>query len=212
MIPLIIRGVISCKYWIGHIVLLVLTHWQGDEWIHPAVNYAAEEKRGADDWKASRWYMGSKWRSMCLGMIIELSETAYVWISDVFSGPEIPRASLACRLEPSLSTISLHPLLEALKLHLVHNYYSALLFIGLTILTLHYQEFIECLRYCPIPLACGDSGTGKTTILHCHWWEHGKQGFSAKPQGRRFSTCCECAGIPLGLDDPTPRQTLTSYW
>ena len=60
------------------------------------VDYAAEENCGADDWKLSRWYMGSKWRSVSSdGTILELSETAYVWISDVFSGPGIPRASLA---------------------------------------------------------------------------------------------------------------------
>lgn len=35
------------------------------------------------------------------------------------------------------------------------------------VMALHYQTFIQKLRSCPIMLAYGTSGTGKTTAIHC---------------------------------------------
>ena len=35
------------------------------------------------------------------------------------------------------------------------------------VMALHYQTFIEKLHSCPITLAYGTSGTGKTTAIHC---------------------------------------------
>ena len=35
-----------------------------------------------------------------------------------------------------------------------------------TVMALYYQTFIEKLRSCPIKLAYGQSGTGKTTAVH----------------------------------------------
>lgn len=156
----------------------------------------------------SLYYVQNLFFHQCVssdGTTLELSETAYVWISDVFSGPGIPRASLAGLVEPSLSTTSLPPLLEVLKKHLAHNYYPAMLFMGAGILSLHYQEFIERLRYCPIPLACGESGTGKTTILEAALSLMGAREtrvYSKATREKIFDMCCECAGIPLGVDDP----------
>lgn len=40
------------------------------------------------------------------------------------------------------------------------------LYIG-TAMVLHYTRFIECLTNCPIPIAFGKSGTGKTNALRC---------------------------------------------
>ena len=76
---------------------------------------------------------------------------------------------------------------------------------GSGILSLHYQEFIERLRYCPIPLACGESGTGKTTILEAALSLMGAREtrvYSKATREKIFDICCECAGIPLGVDDP----------
>ena len=48
-----------------------------------------------------------------------------------------------------------------------HIFYATLPLIGSASFVLHYQDFIEQLRYCPIPLAFGVSGTGKSTALEC---------------------------------------------
>ena len=48
-----------------------------------------------------------------------------------------------------------------------HIFYATLPLIGSAAFVLHYQDFIEQLRYCPIPLAFGVSGTGKSTALEC---------------------------------------------
>ena len=48
-----------------------------------------------------------------------------------------------------------------------HTFYATLPLIGLAAFVLHYQDFIEQLRYCPIPLAFGVNRTGKSTALEC---------------------------------------------
>ena len=36
-----------------------------------------------------------------------------------------------------------------------------------TIMALHYRSFINRLTNCPVIIACGNSGTGKTFSIHC---------------------------------------------
>ena len=45
-------------------------------------------------------------------------------------------------------------------------WYSIIICTG-TLMVLHYQTFIEKFKSCPVTLAYGKSGTGKTTALHC---------------------------------------------
>ena len=57
--------------------------------------------------------------------------------------------------------------LQALAERMGKNFYSIQLFLGAGTLVLNYQQFIKKLHYCPIPVAFGKSGTGKTTELEC---------------------------------------------
>ena len=47
-----------------------------------------------------------------------------------------------------------------------HNFFLCVFTMAGTVMALYYQTFIEKLRSCPIKLAYGQSGTGKTTAVH----------------------------------------------
>ena len=53
-----------------------------------------------------------------------------------------------------------------------HIFFATLPLIGSAALVLHYQDLIEQLRFCPIPLAFGVSGTGN---VHSVYLVHGTQ-------------------------------------
>ena len=92
-----------------------------------------------------------------------------------------------------------------------HNFYPAVLLIGATAFVLHYQEVIENFRYCPIPLAFGESGTGKTTALESALSLLGAQEtriFSKVTREKIYDMCCDCGGLPLGVDDPHSRTDI----
>ncbi len=48
-----------------------------------------------------------------------------------------------------------------------HNFFPALMTISGIVMALHYTAFIDTMKSCPVTLAYGSSGTGKTTALHC---------------------------------------------
>ena len=149
------------------------------------------------------WILGEDICITSSGYPITSSESKYVWISNVFSGSGIPSPSLGCNILLPYSTEPLNHLLTTLSLHMGHNFYATLLLIGSAVFVLHYQELIEQLRYCPIPLAFGVSGTGKTTALECVLSLFGARDsrlYSKVTRAKIFDLCCECAGIPLGVD------------
>ena len=103
------------------------------------------------------------------------------------------------------STEPMSHLLTTLSLQMSHNCYATLLLFGSAAFVLHYQELIEQLRYCPNPLAFRVSGTGKTTALECALSLFGARVsrlYSKVTRENIFYLCCECAGIPFGVDDP----------
>lgn len=128
-----------------------------------------------------------------------------VWISHIFSGTGIPLLSSACTISLPISTSSLSSLLNTLQKHLSQNFYPTLFFLGASAMALHYVDFIEKLRFCPIPVAFGPSGTGKTTALETAlalFGAHKSRLFSKATREKIFDMCCDCAGLPVGVDDP----------
>ena len=82
---------------------------------------------------------------------------------------------------------------------------------GSTAFVLNYEEIMLKLRYCPIPLAFGESGTGKTTALESVMSLLGAREsrvYSKVTREKIFDMCCESAGIPLGVDDPHSRADI----
>ena len=53
------------------------------------------------------WVLGNNIYISCSGDEITASESDYVWISDVFSGPGVPSPSMSCTIDLPLSTEAL---------------------------------------------------------------------------------------------------------
>lgn len=159
----------------------------------------------------SSWVLGDGISISSSGNLIDSSDSSYVWISNLFSGLGIPQESVSCEIGLPLSTEVLGQLLNSLKSHLRHNFYPALLLMGSASFVLHYEEVIENLRYCPIPLAFGPSGTGKTTALEsamCLFGSCKSRVYSKVTREKIFSLCCDTSGIPLGVDDPHSKSDI----
>ena len=152
------------------------------------------------------WIVGG---GICIsteGVQILESDSSFVWISDVFQGVGIPSPATACRISVPLTTGTLQPLLSTLADRLCHNFYPTLLVLGSAILVLHYQDFIEKLRYCPVSLVFG-----KTTALECAMALLGAQEsrlYSKVTREKIFDMCCDSGGIPLGVNDPHSRNDI----
>ena len=157
------------------------------------------------------WILGE---NVCIssgGLLISNCESKHVWIGSVFNGPGIPPQSAECKIILPLSIDPLNSLIKVLALRFHHNFYPALLLFGATCFVLHYQELIQQLRYCPIPLAFGPSGTGKTTALECAISLLGVRQsriYSKITREKIFDLCCESGGIPLGVDDPNNKADI----
>ena len=135
-----------------------------------------------------------------------------VWISHVFQGRGIPDASLSCTINTPLSTESLESFLNLLSKHMKHNFMPALLVMSSSAMVLNYRQFIDRLRNCPIPLAFGPSGTGKTTALESGMailGAHNTRLYSKVTREKIFEMCCESSGLPIAVDDPHSRNDIS---
>lgn len=79
-------------------------------------------------------------------------------------------------------------------------------------MALHYHSFIEKLKSCPIPVAYGRSGTGKTTSLHCGLSLLGADDFRFYHHlsPAKALQLCSITNVPLGLDDPDVKSNFCS--
>ena len=157
------------------------------------------------------WIFGEDICVSPTGHLLTRIESNYIWISNIYNGPGIPSPTMACKVNLPLSTQPLKRLLSTLSVRLGHNFYSALLLIGAAAYVLHYEELIKKLRFCPIPLAFGISGTGKTTALECALSLFGAREsrlYSKITLAKMFDLCCECPGIPIGIDDPHSKNDI----
>jgi len=87
----------------------------------------------------------------------------------------------------------------------------AVMTISSVILALHYQSMLKKLKFCPIPLAFGESGTGKTTALLCGLGLLGMQDFrfySKVTKEKILQLLCS-SGVPLGVDDPQSKGDIS---
>ena len=159
------------------------------------------------------WNLGGFFCISSSGTLMDELECENIWISDVHVGSGIPLASEQCKVVPPLSTNTLSPLLETLEARLGHNFYPAILCIASTGMCLHYQQFIQKMRYFPIPVAFGPSGTCKTTALESALSLLGaqKRVFSKITKEKVYEICCNSGGIPIGIDDPHSQVDINIY-
>ena len=79
-------------------------------------------------------------------------------------------------------------------------------------MVLHYQSFIKKAKNCPVTLAYGSSGTGKTTAIHCGLGLLGADEFRffRKVTPAKAFELCSVTSIPMGYDDPDTKHGFSS--
>ena len=137
------------------------------------------------------------------GDAIEIEGCKHVWIGDMFKGTGIAASAQKCAIQLPLSTKPLQHLLQVLKSVNETQFLSVCFTMAGTVMALHYQTFIEKLRSFPMTLAYGQSGTGKTSALHCGL---GLVGVDNLRFFRDLLPFCLVASIPLGVDDPYSKK------
>ena len=95
-------------------------------------------------------------------MALDPSESEYLWVSHLCQGPGIALQSDACDVTLPLSIDPLCDLTEHMKVTMGHKFYPALLVLGSGAMALHYQTVLNKFLFCPVLLAFGNAGTGKT--------------------------------------------------
>ena len=120
-----------------------------------------------------------------------------------------------CLIDFPLSTQPLQQLLQALRSRMQHNFYPCVLTMAGTVVALHFQSFIAKLKSCPITLAYGpgESGSGKTTALHCLLSLIGADElrFFRELTLAKVLQLCSTTNILLALDDPDTKGTFSKF-
>ena len=157
------------------------------------------------------WVLGADVHITSDGHYIDAEEREYIWISDLYTGPGVADKASACKIRLPLNDQSLAPLLNQLKVIMRHNFFPALMLIGSSIMALHYTSVQSKFGFCPVPIAFGQPGTGKTTALKCclsmmgllpqRLWSSGTK------QMYRQILCDGC--MPLGIDDPNSQVAIS---
>ena len=126
------------------------------------VKYAVSHVRMQSD---GVWVLGSRIYISDEGKQTSADQSKHVWIGDIYHGAGVSSELDQCTIELPLSTEPLTILLAALRESMKHNFLPSVITMAGTIMALHFQKFIENLKSCPILLAYGTSGSGKTTTL-----------------------------------------------
>ena len=108
-------------------------------------------------------------------------------------------------------TVPLCNLISTLRVHFQHNFFPCILTMAAAILTLHYILMLSKLKSCPLPLAFGETGTGKTTALLCGLSLYAAQEshFFSKVTKEKVIQLCSTSCIPLGIDDPQSKNDIS---
>ncbi len=154
------------------------------------------------------WVLGNNAYFSDDGTPISIECTKYVWIGDIYHGKSVEKESDSCRITMPLSTDSVATMLCLLKRTMQHNFFPAVLTISGTIMALHFSQFMETLKSCPITLVFGSSGTGKTTALHCGLSLMGADDtrFYRQVTPALITQLGSQTNIPPGVDDPDSKS------
>lgn len=150
------------------------------------------------------WVLGN---SVCIsgeGELMPVEQSKHVWIGDIYRGAGVASELDQCALQLPLTTEPLQHLLLGLKKCMKHNFFPCIITMAGAVMTLHFYAFIDKLKSCPILLAYGSSGSGKTTALRCALSLLGADDlrFFRELSPAKVSQLCSITNIPLGLDDP----------
>ena len=157
------------------------------------------------------WVFGPNCHINSDGILVNLDESSYVWISHLYSGPGVAPHQSACNVMLPLDAKALPSLITTLKDVMQHNFIPSLLVLGACAMALHYNTVMKNYMNCPIPIICGSPGTGKTTALRCglsllgaypqRFWSHATK--------EKYVSLCSNSSLPLGIDDPRSQAVIS---
>ena len=142
------------------------------------------------------------------GTPITIEHSKFVWLGDVYEGKGgFSVAKNQCKITKPPVTDGLKSMINLLEHTMQHNFFPAVMVISGTIMALHFTNFMETMKSCPIPLAFGPSGTGKTTALHCGLALMGADDirFYREVTQAMVQKLCSETNLPLGVDDPNSK-------
>lgn len=145
------------------------------------------------------------------GEVVSAQDSSYIWIGHLYDGPGVARDNEECLINLPLSSDPLNHLLCQLKAVLKHNFMPCVLVMASAVLAMHYESMIKKLHFCPIAIAFGDPGTGKTTALQASMAILGaiKSRFYSKITPAKILQLCATSGIPLAVDDPQSKAEIS---
>lgn len=156
------------------------------------------------------WVLGPNLHFGPDGKLLTPGESEYIWISHLYEGPGIALQCDACEVNLPLSVEPLKNLILHMREVMAHNFHSALLLLASGAMALHYKTILSKFLFCPIPLAFGPSGTGKTTALKCSLGMLGNsKRFYSKATIAKYTQLCSSSCIPLGIDDPKSQAAIS---
>jgi len=173
--------------------------------IKHAVAYVGKQANGY-------WVLNSELTVNEDGDRVSCEDSPYIWLGCMHDGRAIAKATDAVTVPLPLSTENIAPLLSQLRDILHHNFYPGVLVIAACTLALHYQTILRKFLNCPVPIAFGPSGTGKTTALRCGLATVGSYPnrlFCKGTKEKYLELCCQ-SSIPLGIDDPSFQKEIES--
>ena len=112
-------------------------------------------------------------------------------------------------------TVSTDPLCELvhhLRDTMQHNFFPCILTMASSMIVLHYRRMQDRLSFCPIPVAFGLSGTGKSTALKICLGMLGifsNRFYCSITKEKIIDLCCS-SGVPLGVDDPQSKGDISN--
>ncbi len=142
--------------------------------------------------------------------------TNNVWIGHLYSGPGIAPNDTACHIPLPLSRQDpLAILIDLAFVKLAHNFFPFADGDGKFCYGSPLPDHLSHFLFCPIPMAFGESGTGKTTALQC-----GLSIVGAHPQSRpcrfyskgtveRFTDISSHSYLPFAIDDPKSKNSIS---
>ena len=156
------------------------------------------------------WVLGPNTYISPTGAEIDAKESSCVWVGHMYDGPGIAPQHTACSVQLPLTTKPLHDLLQYLVTTMGHNFIPSLLVMGSCAMALHYNTILGKFLFCPVPLAFGESGTGKTTALRCGLSIVGAyRRFFSKATVEKYAELSSDSCLPFGIDDPKSRAAIS---
>lgn len=77
-------------------------------------------------------------------------------------------------------------------------------------MVMHYQTILQKFLFCPLPIAFGLSGTGKTAALRCGLviCRIHPSRFYSKASLEKYNDLCSDSHLPLRVDDPRSKAAI----